>query len=143
MNITLTEEETQSVSCSCYLAKLSAVLINDYFSYEKEKRALLHGSDLDVRRNSVTVLAREHSITVDGAKQVLVEKILAAEGEFRQLKRAFDASQPPTSKELQRYLSGMEMMMSGIFLSHTSSPRYHKLHPSPAICPADLTTPTA
>ena len=118
------------------------MLINDYFSYEKEKRALLHGSDLDVRRNSVTVLAREHSITVDGAKQVLVEKILAAEEEFRQLKRAFDASQPPTSKELQRYLSGMEMM-SGIFLWHTSSPRYHKRHPSPTICPADLTTPRA
>ena len=143
MNITLTEEETKPVSRLCYLAQLTALLINDYFSYEKEKRALLPGSDMGVRRNAVTVLAREHSITEDGAKQVLAERILAAEEEFRQLKRTFEAGQPPISKELQRYLSGMEMMMSGMFLWHSSSPRYHKLHPSPAICPVDLTTLTA
>ena len=144
MNINLTEEEIKSVSRLSYLAVLGAVLVNDYFSYEKENRALPRGSDLDVRCNAVTVLAREHSITVDGAKQVLAEKILAAEEEFRQLKETFDASQPPISKELQRYLSGIEMMVAGYFLWHSSSPRYHKLHPSPAICPVDLTTtPTA
>ena len=143
MNINLTEEEIKPVSYLSYLALLEAVLVNDYFSYEKEKQALPPGSDLGVTCNAVTVLAREHSITVDGAKQVLAEKILAAEEEFRQLKRTFDASQPPISKELQRYLSGIEMMVSGFFLWHSSSPRYHNLHPSPATCPVDFTSPTA
>ena len=143
MNINLTEEETKSVSWLSYRALLIPTLLNDYFSYEKEKRALPSGSDLGVTCNAVTVLAREHLITVDGAKQVLAEKILAAEEEFRQLRRAFDANQPSISKELQRYLIGIELMISGSFIWHASSPRYHKLHPSPAICAADLTTLTA
>lgn len=143
MNITLTEEEVKSVSSLCYLAVFAAIFVNDYFSYEKDEHALLYGSDLSFRRNAVTVLAREHSITVDGAKQVLAERILAAEEEFRQGKGAFEASQPPISKELQRYLSGIEMLISGNLLWHSSSPRYHKLHFTPVTCPVDLTTLTA
>lgn len=143
MNITLTDEELKSVSHLSYLAKLTAVFVNDYFSYEKEKQAFLSGSDWSIRLNAVTILAREHSTTVGGAKQVLAEKILAAEKQFRQLKGTFDACQPPISKELQRYLSGVEMLISGNYLWHSSSPRYNKLHPSQAICPVDLTTLTA
>lgn len=144
MNITLTEEELKSVSYLCYLAKFASILVNDYFSYEKEKQAVLPGSDLSgIRRNTVALLAIEHSITVDGAKQVLAEKILEAEEKFRHLKRAFDAIQPPVSKELQRYLSGVELLISGNILWHSSTPRYHKFQPAPAICPADLTTLTA
>lgn len=144
MNITLTEKELESVSYLCYLAKFASILVNDYFSYEKEKQAVLPGSDLSgIRRNAVTVLAIEHSITVDGAKQVLADKILVAEEKFRHLKGAFDAIQPPVSKELQRYLSGVELLISGNILWHSSTPRYHKLQPAPAICRADLTTRTA
>lgn len=141
MNITLTEEELKSVSRLFYQAMLAAVLGNDYFSYEKEKRTF--PPDLSATRNAIMVLAREHSITVDRAKQVLAEKILAVEQEFRQIKGAFDASQPPISKELQNYISGIEMMVSGSFLWYSSSSRYHNPPPLPVICLVDLNTLTA
>lgn len=81
MGMTLSDEDYASVEQFDIAMGNALNLINDYFSWNIEK-----DQETDRVRNGVVVLMKEHNITVDAAKMLLLGVIVEQESRAAKLK---------------------------------------------------------
>lgn len=121
--ISLSSTEKSSLEDIVRTLRDVAVLINDYYSYDKE--AALHRMRKNPGRafNGVAVSMVQHSITKEEALAMLKGMILEAE---QQHVTAFEEAQRENrlTEKLFRYVEGWRHFTSGNSLWHAASPRY-------------------
>ncbi|KAK1224286.1 hypothetical protein PQX77_012825 [Marasmius sp. AFHP31] len=121
MNIDLPPEE----ATSDVLAKVKlstgaiAVLANDYFSWEREKR---QQQDSDRIRNGVAVLMKESE---EEAKEAVKRIIIEEEKKVRELMRDVEVG-VGFSDGLRRYLGGLQLFAGGYNFWCATCPRYSR-----------------
>jgi hypothetical protein len=73
-------------------------------------------------RNGVVVLMKEHNITADAAKMILLGVIVEQESLAAKLKK--ERLEKPTSKEILQYFEAIELYVGGSCYWHSTAPRY-------------------
>lgn len=92
-------------------------LTNDYFSWNVEK-----DQPTDRIRNGVRVLMREHNVTAEMAKTLLLGVIVEEERRAAKLKE--ERLKQPASVELLQYFWAIELYVGGSCYWHSTAPRY-------------------
>ncbi|TGO39560.1 hypothetical protein BHYA_0051g00010 [Botrytis hyacinthi] len=92
-------------------------LTNDYFSWNIEKN-----QTTDRIRNGVRVLIRQHNISPDAAKLMLLGLIVEEETKAARLKQ--ERLERPVSYELSMYFEAIELYVGGSCFWHATAPRY-------------------
>jgi Terpene synthase family 2, C-terminal metal binding len=123
MGITIPEEELELCSQLMRPAWIAAGLTNDLFSWEKEYEAAKRNHQPDVV-NAIWVLVREHSITVDQAKDLCRQKIKVAVADYLQTIKE-TCNNVTISMDLRRYIEAMQYSLSGNVVWSLQCPRYH------------------
>lgn len=73
-------------------------------------------------RNGVVVLMKEHNITADAAKMILLGVIVEQESLAAKLKK--ERLEKPTSKEILQYFEAIELYVGGSCYWHSTAPHY-------------------
>lgn len=131
MNLRLTPEELQIVrpideNCSKHLS-----IINDIYSFEKELvQSQVGHEEGSVLCTGVKVLADEAGLTIEASKRLLLA--MAREWELTHFKLAEEIGRdervPADRKDaVARYITGLELQMSGNELWSTSTLRYSEV----------------
>ena len=117
MGITLSEDDYEYIRQ--YDTAMGNVLglTNDYFSWNVEK-----DQPTDRIRNGVRVLMREHGITAEIAKTLLLGVIIEEESKAAKLKE--QRLKKPVSKEILQYFDAIELYVGGSCYWHATAPRY-------------------
>lgn len=123
MGISIPEKEMDLCKRLMRPAWIVAGLTNDLFSWEKEYQASLeHGQTHVV--NAIWVLMREHSFTVDQAKDFCKQIIKENVAEY--LKTVEETRNDESlSLDLRRYVECMQYSLSGNVVWSLLCPRYH------------------
>ncbi|KAK4184546.1 isoprenoid synthase domain-containing protein [Podospora australis] len=123
--ITLSDEEHQVLNEVSLEISKAMVLINDVFSWEKERQdADKNGEDVSAITNVVPIIMRQHSISADGAK--IVSQTLCREYSQRFLKTMSQArEQQKYSSELQRCIEDQQYLQSGNMIWSIDCTRYN------------------
>ena len=104
-------------------AWIVAGLTNDLYSWEKEYQASLeHGQTHVV--NAIWVLMREHSFTIDQAKDLCKQKIKENVAEYLRTVEETQKNES-LSLDLRRYVECMQYSLSGNVVWSRLCPRYH------------------
>jgi aristolochene synthase len=104
-------------------------LVNDILSYEKEKSVSeKEDSEGAVLCNAVQILADQVGISSEAAKRVLWIMVRECEHAHKSLLARMDSSSPglELSKDLKRYIEGLEYQMSGNEFWSKTTHRYGK-----------------
>lgn len=117
MGIAMSDEDYESIRA--YDVALGNVLglTNDYFSWNIEKDQVT-----DRVRNGVRVLMKEHNVTADIAKVLLLGVIVEEEGKAAKLKEK--RLKEPVSEEVALYFEAIELYVGGSCYWHATAPRY-------------------
>ncbi|RAL03065.1 terpene synthase family protein [Aspergillus ibericus CBS 121593] len=92
-------------------------LTNDYFSWHIEK-----DQETDRMRNAVMVLMKEHRVTAEAAKMMLLGIIVDEESRAAKLKE--ERLKSPTSQDILQYFEAIELYVGGSCYWHSTAPRY-------------------
>lgn len=123
MDFKLTAEEEQKTSHITLAAYDAWVLVNDYFSWEKEE--LLHNANGAVGpvANAVYLFMQWHSIDATAARRLLRQEIISREDKLVQLRDKLLASRDNTPR-LARWLQLLEQVTAGNFVWSMTTARY-------------------
>ncbi|KAL0575438.1 hypothetical protein V5O48_006529 [Marasmius crinis-equi] len=119
MDIDLASEEGGSELLAEHKYSIGVIvgLVNDYFSWEREKR---QQQDSDRIRNGVAVLMKQHSLSDADAKANIKTMIVGEEAKIRAIPRS------EMTEGMKRYLDGLEMFAGGYSFWCATCPRYSK-----------------
>lgn len=123
MGISIPEEEMNLCRRLMRPAWIAAGLTNDYYSWEKEYQASLENGQTHVV-NAIWVLMREHSLTVDQAKDLCSQKIKENVAEYLLIVEE-NRNNEDISLDLRRYIECMQYTLSGNVVWSKLCPRYH------------------
>lgn len=123
MDFKLTAEEEQKTSHITLAAYDAWVLVNDYFSWEKEE--LLHHANGAVGpvANAVWLFMQWHSIDAKAARKLLRQEIIHREDKFAQLRDKLLTSRDNTPR-LTKWLQLLEHVTAGNFVWSMTTARY-------------------
>lgn len=119
MGTTLTEEEYESIKEYDMAMGNILGLTNDYFSWNIEK-----DQPTDRMRNGVRVLMKQHGVSAEAAKTMLLGVII--EEESRAAKLREKRLEQPASEGLLRYIEAIELYVGGSCYWHATAPRYQR-----------------
>ncbi|KAL0060354.1 hypothetical protein AAF712_012859 [Marasmius tenuissimus] len=124
MNVDLLPEEANSDLLAKVKASTGAiaVLANDYFSWEREKR---QQQDSDRIRNGVAVFMKELDVPEGDAKEAVKQIIIEEEEKVRELMKDVEVG-AGFSDGLRRYLSGLQLFAGGYNFWCATCPRYSR-----------------
>lgn len=94
-------------------------LTNDYFSWNVEK-----DQPTDRIRNGVRVIMRQHGVSADAARDMLLGLIVQEEGRAARLKQR--RLLQPVSDEVSAYFEAIGLYVGGSCYWHATAPRYQK-----------------
>jgi hypothetical protein len=116
MGSVLTDEEYESIKE--YDAVMGAVLglTNDYFSWYVEK-----DRQRDRVQNGVFVLMRQHGVSAEVARVLLLGIIIEHESKAAKLRE--ERLKQPASEEVLRYIEALELYVGGSCYWHATAPR--------------------
>ncbi|KAL2809262.1 terpenoid synthase [Aspergillus granulosus] len=117
MGMTLSDEDYASIEQYDIAMGNVLGLTNDYFSWEVEKN-----QETDRLRNGVMVLMKQHNITADAAKRMLLGVIVEEEARAARLKE--QRLKSPASDEILQYFEAIELYVGGSCYWHSTAPRY-------------------
>ncbi|KAL0575440.1 hypothetical protein V5O48_006531 [Marasmius crinis-equi] len=109
IDLSFAELESDLLAKIKYSSGIIAVLANDYFSWEREKRQQY---DSDRIRNAVAVLMKQDDVSEEEAKEGVKKIIIEEEGRIRNL-LAVAQETGKVSEALRRYLDGLQSFASG------------------------------
>ncbi|KJZ79476.1 hypothetical protein HIM_00945 [Hirsutella minnesotensis 3608] len=124
MGLTIPKSEYQRCHEICYQAYVHFSLVNDLFSWDKEHAAAIANRERHTI-SALSVLMREHSVSLDEAKVICRQKIIEAAVEFGAVLRKIREKQD-LSLDLRRYVDALQYTMSGHVVWTLNCPRYHK-----------------
>lgn len=123
MDFTLTADETEKTSAITWAAYSSWVLVNDYFSWEKEWKNHQANGGTGVIANAIFLFTRWYSVDNEEAKKMLRKEIVAREETYCRLKDEFVAAGLGTEKTLQ-WLELLDLVTAGNFAWSMTTARY-------------------
>lgn len=123
MAITIPEEEMDLCRRVMRPAWIVAGLTNDLFSWQKEYEASIENGQSHVV-NAIWVLMREHSITIDEAKDLCRRKIKEHIADYVQVVEE-NRNNMDLSLDLRKYIDCMQYSLSGNVVWSRLCPRYH------------------
>ncbi|GAB7349558.1 hypothetical protein MBLNU459_g0254t1 [Dothideomycetes sp. NU459] len=116
--ITIPEEEADEVRELLTPALISAALVNDLFSFEKER------DDANVQ-NAVLVVMTEHSCSEEEARRIVRDRIRIENAKYVQVVK--DTSiRTDISDDVKRYIEVMQYTLSGNVAWSSQCPRYNQ-----------------
>lgn len=124
------EKKTQAITDAAYDAW---VLVNDYFSWEKEWKNHQANDETGVIANAVFLFMRWHSVTPEEGRLMLRKEIIAREEKYCKAKEAFLASGAATEKTTQ-WLEMLDLVTAGNFAWSMTTARY--IHGADDVYPA-------
>ncbi|CAI6340763.1 unnamed protein product [Periconia digitata] len=123
MDFKLNKEEEKKTAAITQAAYDAWVLVNDYFSWEKEwSNHVSNGGD-GVIANAVFLFMRWYSIDAEASKVMLRKEIVAREEMYCREKEAFLASGEVTEKTSQ-WLELLDLVTAGNFVWSMTTARY-------------------
>jgi ophiobolin F synthase len=119
-NISLTKSEEEAVSSVLQPLCDSVILMNDYFSWEKEFSAG------DAKASAVSLYMRWFSMSATDAKAAIKIKTIELEEKYLELKTEYlqRNREPGLSTNILHWLDIMEAIAAGTMLWSTTCPRY-------------------
>ncbi|CCD51765.1 BcSTC6, similar to sesquiterpene cyclase [Botrytis cinerea T4] len=117
MGITLSQDDHESIRQYDFTMGNILGLTNDYFSWNVEKN-----QTTDRIRNAVRVLIKQHDISPDAAKSLLLGLIVEEESKSAELKK--ERLKRPISHGLSMYFEAIELYVGGSCFWHATAPRY-------------------
>ena len=123
MDFTLTDDEVEKTSAITAAAYGSWVLVNDYFSWEKEWENHQANGSTGKIANAVFLFSQWHSVGNAEAKQMLRKEIMAREETYCRLKDEFVAAGVSSEKTTQ-WLELLDWVTAGNFAWSMTTARY-------------------
>ncbi|KAK8006183.1 fusicoccadiene synthase [Apiospora marii] len=123
MDFTLTADETEKTSAITWTAYSSWVLVNDYFSWEKEWKNHQANGGTGLIANAIFLFTQWYSVDNEEAKKMLRKEIMAREETYCRLKDEFVAAGLGTEKTLQ-WLELLDLVTAGNFAWSMTTARY-------------------
>ncbi|QPC69260.1 hypothetical protein HYE68_000012 [Fusarium pseudograminearum] len=123
MDFKLTPEEEKQTSAITSAAYDSWVLVNDYFSWEKEWSNYQSNGATGVIANSIFLFMKWHSIEREDGKKMLRKEIISREEKYCSLKDKFLAKGAATEKTRQ-WLELLDLVTTGNFAWSMTTARY-------------------
>lgn len=117
MGLVLSDSEYESIREYDFTMGNILGLTNDYFSWQVEKDQVT-----DRVRNGVSVLMKQHGVSSEAAKTMLIGLIVEEESKAARLKERH--LMQPISKELALYYEAIELYVGGSCFWHATAPRY-------------------
>lgn len=123
MDFKLTSEEEAKTAAITTAAYNSWVLVNDYFSWEKEWRNYNANGGTGVIANAIFLYMRWYSIEREEGKKMLRKEIVAREEKYCKLKSEFLAKGNVPQK-LRQWLELLDLVTAGNFAWSMTTARY-------------------
>ncbi|KAJ4253874.1 geranylgeranyl pyrophosphate synthetase [Fusarium torreyae] len=123
MNFKLTVDEEQKTANITSAAYDSWVLVNDYFSWEKEWKNHQANGATGVIANSIFLFMGWYSIDKEEGKKMLRKEIMSREAKYCRLKEEFIAKGIATEKTRQ-WLELLDLVTAGNFAWSMTTARY-------------------
>lgn len=123
MDFTLDEDEAEKTSAITSSAYDAWVLVNDYFSWEKEWQNHQANGGVGVIANAIFLFMRWYSVDATEGKRMLRKEILAREEKYCKEKEQFMASGHATDRTSQ-WLKLLDHVTAGNFAWSMTTARY-------------------
>ena len=116
--ITIPEEEADVTRELLTPALITASLVNDLFSFEKER------DDKNVQ-NAILVIMKEHGCSEEKARKICKERIRVENAKYVRVVKE-TRMRTDLSDDVKRYIEVMQYTLSGNFAWSTQCPRYNE-----------------
>jgi len=123
MDFKLNKNEEEKTSAATQAAYNAWVLVNDYFSWEKEWSNHVSNGSEGVITNAVFLFMRWYSIDAETSKAMIRKEIVAREEMYCKEKEEFLASGEVTEKTTQ-WLELLDLVTAGNFVWSMTTARY-------------------
>ncbi|KAI1765276.1 isoprenoid synthase domain-containing protein [Hypoxylon sp. FL1150] len=123
MDFTLDAEEEKKTSALTWMAYDAWVLVNDYFSWEKEWKNHQANGGKGVIANAIFLFMKWYSVDAAEGKKMLRKEIMAREDKYCRAKDSFLASGDATTKTTQ-WLEMLDLVTAGNFVWSMTTARY-------------------
>lgn len=123
MDFTLDAEEEEKTSAITWAAYDAWVLVNDYFSWEKELNNQQANGGNGMIANAIFLFKKWYSVDAVEGKKMLRKEILAREDKYCKAKDDFLASSDVTSRTTQ-WLELLDLVTAGNFAWSMTTARY-------------------
>jgi hypothetical protein len=128
--IYLTPEEEKIIGPINYIAYAELALVNDLFSWEKEKTAYIKSGETIPVVNAVQIVMTSKMLTESAAKEVVRSELTVHEERFCQLRDQYKTTSNP-SRSILSILELLEHAMAGNYVWSIRCPRYAKSDRNP------------
>ncbi|RDW88454.1 fusicoccadiene synthase [Coleophoma cylindrospora] len=126
MALTISDEEANMSLNVTRPAYETLALANDFFSWQKEYDDFLRNPTSKDMANAVWIIMKEHMVGIDEAKLICKDKIASSCRQYLEGKKIFETQFGNTvSLDLLKYLSALELSISGNVVWSQYSPRYN------------------
>ena len=128
MGVVIPEEEKEAVRHIVEPILTNVIMINDYYSFEREyEEYIINGKKHDMR-NSVWFLMQHEGLEERQAKQRVLEEALELERNYTIARRAYEESHPDMAQRIARYLDAAMFLATGAWYWATFSSRYRYIY---------------
>lgn len=124
MDFTLSEDETAETLALTNAAYDAWVLVNDYFSWDKEWKNHQANGGTGMIASALFLYMKWHSVDAAEARKILRKEIIAREEKYCRLKDEFLARGKLTEKTIQ-WLDLLDLVTAGNFAWSMTTARYH------------------
>jgi hypothetical protein len=126
MALTISDDEMGLIEEAREHAHTALALSNDYFSWQKEYDEWCKTRKAGGVNNAVGVISKEHSVSIDEAKELCVKMIRSSYRRFCDEKKRFETeSGHKASRDLLKYLAALETCFGGNIVWSQYSKRYN------------------
>lgn len=125
MNFALSADETAETLALTHAAYDAWVLVNDYFSWDKEWRNHQANGSTGVIASAMFLYMKWYSVDADEARRLLRSEIISREERYCQAKEDFLARGKLTEKTIQ-WLDLLDLVTAGNFAWSMTTARYHQ-----------------
>lgn len=128
MGVVIPEEEKEAVGHIVEPILTNVIMINDYYSFEREyEEYIINGKKHDMR-NSVWFLMQHEGLEERQAKQRVLEEALESERNYTIARRVYEEAHPDMPPRIARYLDAAMFLATGAWYWTTFSSRYRYIY---------------
>jgi predicted secreted protein len=124
MDLHRTREEVAATAEMTEMAYGAWVLVNDYFSWEKEWKNYTANGSVGLIVSAVWFFMKWHSVDVEESKRMIRKEIMAREEKYEQMRDEFLARGNHSRKTLE-WINLLDNVTAGNFVWSMTTARYH------------------
>jgi hypothetical protein len=124
MDLHRTREEVAATAEMTEMAYGAWVLVNDYFSWEKEWKNYTANGSVGLIVSAVWFFTKWHSVDAEESKRMVRKEIMAREEKYEQMRDEFLARGNHSQKTLE-WINLLDNVTAGNFLWSMTTARYH------------------